>query len=315
MSFDLAQLRREVAQHGPVCRIVVIDAKGSVPRDAGVEMRVWADGQSGTIGGGALEHEATRNARAFLAMRPSAPAQCTQPLGPMLGQCCGGAVTLLWEVFDTATLADLDTTRAAYMRPVAEGAADAPPPAMVNAVNSGLRGLIRADGWLAEPLAPAPTPVWIYGAGHVGRAVAAALSPLPNIAVTLIDTHSDRFPDPLPDNVTPAISARPADIAHHAPPTAHHLIMTYSHSFDLELCHALLGHHFTSIGLIGSATKWARFQSRLRALGHTQEQISRITCPIGEPALGKHPQEIAIGVARALLIDRTTAEARSEIAS
>ena len=314
MSFDIAQLRREVAQHGRVCRIVIVDAKGSVPRDAGVEMRVWADGQSGTIGGGVLEYEATQDARALLAAEQSRALR-KQPLGPALGQCCGGAVTVLWEVFDAQTLPDFAASDTAYMRKIAAYAVSAPPTTMTNAINRGLHHTISADGWLAEPLTSAPTPVWIYGAGHVGRAVAATLSPLPDTAVTLIDTQADRFPDPLPDGVTPAISARPADIAHHAPQTAHHLIMTYSHTFDLELCHALLGHHFASVGLIGSATKWARFQSRLRGLGHTQDQINRITCPIGEPDLGKHPQEIAIGVARSLLLDRADTTARSEIAS
>jgi xanthine dehydrogenase accessory factor len=70
---------------------------------------------------------------------------------------------------------------------------------------------------------------------------------------------------------------------------------------DLELCHALLGHGFASLGLIGSATKWARFRGRLGALGHAAAHIARIECPIGDPSLGKHPQAIAIGVAAAFL--------------
>ena len=62
-----------------------------------------------------------------------------------------------------------------------------------------------------------------------------------------------------------------------------------------------MGHDFAFAGLIGSATKWARFRSRLAALGHAPERIARITCPIGEPSLGKHPQAIALGVAAGLL--------------
>ncbi|MBC7179561.1 MAG: XdhC family protein, partial [Roseovarius sp.] len=72
-------------------------------------------------------------------------------------------------------------------------------------------------------------------------------------------------------------------------------------ALDLELCHQLLRRPFASAGLIGSATKWARFRQRLAALGHTDAQISRISCPIGDPNLGKHPQAIALGVAAALL--------------
>ncbi|MBQ0748643.1 MAG: XdhC family protein, partial [Roseovarius sp.] len=80
-----------------------------------------------------------------------------------------------------------------------------------------------------------------------------------------------------------------------------HVIVTHDHALDLELCHQLLQRPFASAGLIGSATKWARFRQRLAALGHTDAQISRISCPIGDPNLGKHPQAIALGVAAALL--------------
>jgi xanthine dehydrogenase accessory factor len=73
--------------------------------------------------------------------------------------------------------------------------------------------------------------------------------------------------------------------------------LTYSHALDLELCHQILSRPFRGLGLIGSATKRARFRSRLKALGHSDAQIDRIECPIGEPALGKHPQAIALGVA------------------
>ena len=93
----------------------------------------------------------------------------------------------------------------------------------------------------------------------------------------------------------------PAEAVRLAPVGAEHLIVTFSHALDLELCHRLLGHGFASCGLIGSATKWARFRSRLAALGHGAEEVGRITCPIGNPALGKHPQAIAVGVAGQLL--------------
>ena len=77
--------------------------------------------------------------------------------------------------------------------------------------------------------------------------------------------------------------------------------MTFSHPLDLEICHRLLGHGFGSLGLIGSASKAARFRSRLRDLGHPVENVARIRCPIGDPGLGKHPQAIALGVAVAFL--------------
>ena len=82
---------------------------------------------------------------------------------------------------------------------------------------------------------------------------------------------------------------------------AEHLILTYSHAIDLALCHALLVRGFARAGLIGSATKRARFRKRLAELGHGAGEIARIDCPIGEPAFGKHPQAIAISVAAAIL--------------
>ena len=105
----------------------------------------------------------------------------------------------------------------------------------------------------------------------------------------------------IPAGVTTVPAAKPAELVRHAPRDAEHLVLTYSHNLDLELCNRLLSHDFRFAGLIGSATKWARFRSRLAALGHSPERISRITCPIGDPGLGKHPQMIAVGVAAQLL--------------
>jgi xanthine dehydrogenase accessory factor len=108
----------------------------------------------------------------------------------------------------------------------------------------------------------------------------------------------------VPEAVTQLVAADPAAAVAYAPAEAEHLIVTYSHALDLDLCHRLLGHGFGSAGLIGSATKWARFRSRLRQLGHADAAISRICCPIGQPGLGKHPQAIAVGVAATLLSAR-----------
>ncbi len=135
----------------------------------------------------------------------------------------------------------------------------------------------------------------------MGRAIAGVLAPLPDFDVTLIDDADTRFPATPPHGVTPLVAANPADAVRHAPGTAEHLVLTYSHALDLELCHRILMRDFRTVGLIGSATKWARFRKRLAALGHASDQIKRIRCPIGEPALGKHPQAIALGVAAEML--------------
>jgi len=157
------------------------------------------------------------------------------------------------------------------------------------------------DGWMIEPVHKPARQLWIWGAGHVGRALVDVLAPMPDIAITWVDTAPERFPGDAPVGVTLVPAANPADLVRHAPTEAEHLVLTYSHALDLELCHRLLAHEFAFAGLIGSATKWARFRSRLAALGHGAARIAQITCPIGQPSLGKHPQMIAVGVAADLL--------------
>jgi xanthine dehydrogenase accessory factor len=157
------------------------------------------------------------------------------------------------------------------------------------------------QGWFVEPLARTARHVWVWGAGHVGRAVVGVLAPLPGVTITWLDVDAARFPDVVPDAVRAIARGDAADAVHEAPAEAEHLVMTFSHALDLELCHRLLSHGFARLGLIGSATKWARFRARLAALGHAPAQVARIDCPIGDPGLGKHPQAIAIGVAAAFL--------------
>lgn len=167
------------------------------------------------------------------------------------------------------------------------------------------------QGWLVEPLTPPPRALWIWGAGHVGRAIARVMAPLPGLALTWVDTDRARFPDRLPPGVTALADADPGGLVARAPRDADHLVLTFSHALDLDLCHRLLAHGFASLGLIGSATKWARFQSRLAALGHPPAEIARILCPIGRPVFGKDPQAIAIGVAADLLERGRGARARA----
>ena len=231
--------------------VTVADVKGSAPREVGAFMRIWPDRQEGTIGGGALEWEATRIAREMLAQGKT-EARRTMPLGPDLGQCCGGVVTLGFQQGETAT-------------------------------------------------SSAKTDLWIWGAGHVGRAVAQVFAPLDRHEVILIDTTTDRMPQNLASNISPLIAAEPTRLVPHAPKDALHLILTFSHDIDFALCDALLRHGFAQVGLIGSKTKWARFRKRLEALGHEPHAIAQIACPIGDPNLGKDPQAIAVSVAAALL--------------
>ncbi|GGE56092.1 xanthine dehydrogenase accessory protein XdhC [Actibacterium pelagium] len=300
MSFDRDTLLDLIQVHGPVVRVVVAQVAGSTPREVGAAMVVWADGQSGTIGGGALEFEAATLARAML---ESGRKQSLQkiPLGPARGQCCGGSVSLLSEAYDEAALAE---TGAIVARSVS---GDTVMPLRVQKLLAQMRNGTTPlapqllDGWMVEPLANPSRPIWVWGAGHVGRAIVQVMAPLPDFAVTWVDTGADRFPADIPKGVNQLVAAKPADVVRFAPRNAEHLILTYSHPLDLELCHQVLHHGFSFAGVIGSATKWARFRKRLRDLGHSEAQISRICCPIGQPELGKHPQAIAVGVTSELL--------------
>jgi len=295
MSFDRDALAAAIDRHGRVARVVIAAVKGSSPREVGASMLVWADGQSGTIGGGALEYAAAQTARtATERYRLS-----NHALGPDLGQCCGGAVRLVTEVYDAERLAEIPTSGHA-----ARGLGPQPL-SVTRALRQARAGhSIEAglyDGWLIEPLHIRRTPLWVWGAGHVGRALIDVLHPLPDLALTWVDDAPTRYPEKTPAAVRILPSPHMQGAMALAPATAHHLILTYSHETDLALCHAALLHGFAKCGVIGSATKWARFRRRLRALGHSDTQIARIVCPIGDPRLGKHPQAIAIGVAQDLL--------------
>lgn len=293
--FDLSALAAAIAAHGRVARVVIAGAEGSSPREVGASMLVFADGQSGTIGGGALEFGAAAKARAMLVGGGRAVERVA--LGPSLGQCCGGAVVLWTEVFGAVP----EVVAGVVVR----GAGEIP--LAVKRVLAAARGqgvrpataLVAA--WLVEPVAEVERQVWVWGAGHVGRALVSVLAPLPGIAVTWVDVGPERFPAVVPEGVTVVPASDPALVADHAPLGAEHLVLTYSHALDLELCHRLLNRGFMGLGLIGSATKWGRFRSRLKALGHSGEAVARIRCPIGDPGLGKHPQAIAIGVVAELL--------------
>ncbi|QUJ76839.1 xanthine dehydrogenase accessory protein XdhC [Sulfitobacter albidus] len=245
-----------------VIYVEITATRGSAPRDAGTVMAVTAEGTQGTIGGGALEYRAIAMAREMLADGVAAHEE-TVPLGPALGQCCGGSV---WLRFGRdPRFVDLDQ----FLPPL-------------------------------PPMAPgaATAPLWIWGAGHVGRAVARLAAPHGAFDLTWIDTGEARFPVSQPQKITCLPCPDMPRLAHHAPQNAHHLIFTYSHEIDFALCAALLARPFASCGLIASATKKARFYKRLRAMGLDP---ARLTSPIGDPARGKHPDLIAHSTLTALL--------------
>lgn len=331
----LTSIAQEIAEDGPLVRITVVRADGSTPRETGAAMYVSATRTSDTIGGGALELGAISHARRLLhKFGDVAPAWQRDvrdfALGPSLGQCCGGHTRLLFEVFTMrerralgALTDDIDANRTLLVRSLESGAplqavsdrkaaGDYPLPVIrvVRDMLSGTRAreavLVRAlkgqPAWFVEPVARPTVALFIYGAGHIGRALVRVLADLP-FTVTWIDTAPSRFPEPLPDHARAKVSTDPAAMAAKAPAGAFHIVMTYSHSLDLAICLALLRRgDFGFLGLIGSETKRARFVKRLSEAGIADAMLGRLTCPIGIPGLtGKEPGTIAVSVAAQLL--------------
>jgi xanthine dehydrogenase accessory factor len=156
--------------------------------------------------------------------------------------------------------------------------------------------------------------VYLFGAGHVGRALALAVAPLP-FAVRWIDSRRDAFPAHAPANVALVFAPEPAAELAGAPDRALIVVMTHSHAVDLEIVAAALSsERFGFVGLIGSSTKRARFLSQMRAAGLSQASLARLVCPIGVPGLeSKDPAVIAASTAAQLLIvsERLESEGRA----
>ncbi len=335
----------QLSRHTRAAVVTVVRADGSTPREAGAAMVVTVEATHGTIGGGALEYEAIARARAFLAQETEPKAWRREtldlPLGPTLGQCCGGFARLLIEIFThreggelTASIGANASANALMLRPLVSGVAPAmashrkdagdwPLPVLraVRDMLSGarpneallLRGHKGAPDWFVAPLSRRTTPLYLFGAGHVGRAVARVLEGLP-FDLVWIDTARARFPAAIPAFARIAVTSDPASLAAQAPPGAFHLVMTYSHPLDLAICHALLRRgDFAYLGLIGSRTKRARFVKRLAEAGIPDSMLGRLTCPIGIPGLsGKEPPMIAVSTAADLIQRLAAADKRAE---
>lgn len=255
----------------PAVLVSVRATQGSVPREAGTWMAVFADRVLGTIGGGHLEFDAIVLARVALAGGPL-DGEKRFALGPSLGQCCGGVVHLGFE------------------RVLPESA-----PALIERLQT------EQD--------TRRMPVALFGGGHVGRAIVRALAPLP-VFVHWIDSRDEVFPEPLPPHVHAEHSAPVEAAVRELAPGSRVLVMSFSHAEDLEVVAACLKrlreqNDLPFVGLIGSKSKWATFRHRLEARGFAAADIARVTSPIGVPGvIGKEPEVIAVAVAAQLMQGR-----------
>ena len=285
---------RRLARGGPVVMVTVIATEGSTPRDAGARMLVSASDFAGTIGGGQLEFAETAHARSLLARSTSLGRWHRETrrviLGPDAGQCCGGVVEVLHEVMGALEMQAIEQLAARtganlITRPLTSGTA-----------MTGMAARDQDDRhhW-TEPVSPSATRLYLYGAGHTAREIIGLAAGFP-IGLVWIDIAADRFPTLASPQVERIITERPADTAAAAPPGTLHLVMTHSHDLDYAICEGLLRRaDFGFLGLIGSATKRARFVQRLRRAGIADATLARLTCPIGIPAIpGKAPAVVAL---------------------
>lgn len=295
------QLTDFVARHGSAALISVHDVKGSAPRETGARMVVRPDSAfHGTIGGGQLEFRMLDIAREMLGAGRGPARIVDQALGPDLGQCCGGRVKILIETFDKRDLEDLASLVEAE---AAGGLFEVECRMEDGRVRRDIASAVGDDKWTGwrETHGEARTPVLIFGAGHVGRALVLSLAPLP-FAVRWLDDREDAFPSHIPPNAKAVRMRDPAAEIAEASPNSLILVMTHDHPLDMAITAAALRRDFPYVGLIGSATKRARFEKRFRDLGLTEAKIRSLVCPIGLPGIAdKDPAVIAASVTAQLL--------------
>lgn len=249
-----------LSAHDAVALVRVARVEGSAPREEGAEMFVAPGAAHGTIGGGQLEYVALDEARGLIA-RGGSRVEMTVPLGPDIGQCCGGRVVLELTALDEAA---------------------------------------RKAALAAETARRAALPrVLIFGAGHTGRALAAALLPLP-LRAALIDGRAEELASAAP-GVETRLTALPEAEVRAAPPRTAYVVMTHDHALDFLIAGEALGRGDAAyVGMIGSASKRAAFEGWLRREG--REGADRLTCPIGAAGRGdKRPEVIAAHVAGEIL--------------
>lgn len=238
---------------GPTVLVTVTEAKGSAPRDAGAWMLVSATAIFATIGGGQLEFAAIDRARQMLANAETSTT-LDIPLGPKIGQCCGGHVRLALERVDPA-VAEVLTAR-------------------------------------MERETAARPHVYVFGAGHVGRALAESLSRLP-VRTIIVETREPALHG-LPAAIETKLTPLPEAIIAAAPPASAFVVLTHEHALDFLLTRAALERGDAAyVGMIGSATKRATFEAEFRRQGGDESLLSGLTCPIGQKLADKRPEVIA----------------------
>jgi xanthine dehydrogenase accessory factor len=252
-------------QRIPAVVVEIVDARGSAPRGAGTRMLVSAVRAIGTIGGGHLEWKALAIAKAMLAARDATPRRERFPLGPALGQCCGGAVELEFSLLDDSAIARW--------------------PASPPLLHLQMHGAGHVGHAIATLLTTLDVHVdWIDERDD-------AFAP-----TTTLGT-------PWPDSVQRrVVEGAEREIAG-TPSGTFFLVLTHDHALDLRIVEAALRRDDAGfVGVIGSRSKRERFRHRLCARGLGDERVARMQCPVGLPGIaGKQPEIIALAVVAQLM--------------
>jgi len=244
-----------------VCTLTAV--RGSSPRAQGTFMLVGAEAIFGTIGGGALEYMVTEHARRLVVSGRSEEAMDV-PLGPEIGQCCGGRVEVV-------------------LRPV----------------DAGMQDELMAQVAAEDAALPH---VFVFGAGHVGRALAQMLALLP-VQLQVVDTRRDEL-DLLPAGIASKVVAMPEAVVRAAPEGSAYVILTHDHALDFLIAQEALARLDSPyVGMVGSQTKRARFASWFRGEGGDGKALERLILPIGAQGLGdKRPEVIAALAAAEIMV-------------
>ena len=267
MTLSGQALRAFLGAHPATIVAELSAVRGSSPRETGAFMLISAAGQIGTIGGGALEYMVIDRARQVLRAGGSGD-DLDIPLGPEIGQCCGGRVDVSLRRLNELAVA-------------------------------------RLIGRIEAEVAARPH-VFLFGAGHVGRALAHALAPLP-LRVHVVDTRPAELSG-LPDLVATHAVPMPEAMVRRAPPGSSYAILTHDHALDFLIgAEALQRRDAPYVGMVGSKTKRARFQSWYAAEGHPVAELERLMLPIGGKAFvsgpgDKRPEVIAALAAAEILV-------------
>jgi xanthine dehydrogenase accessory factor len=274
MKYVVGSLQAFLAREAQIVLVQVAEARGSTPREEGAFMLVAPTESHGTIGGGQMEYMAIDHARNLLAGMTD-ELRLDIPLGPEIGQCCGGRVALSFSRLDAPARDALDRMLAARVAAFPE--------------------------------------VWLFGGGHVGRALADALVLLP-VTTIAVETRRTEL-DQMSSGASHRLTAMPESLVSEIAPGAAVIILTHDHALDFLIAgQALKRPDLAYVGMIGSKTKRATFASWARDEGMDEAALSRLTLPIGGKTVSdKRPAVIAAMTAAEVLtaLDAYRVSARS----